>query len=235
MQEGYVWPCVDHKRKGTKHMLTDSVTLNFARGLMKDPARVQTKFLKMLFEHSWGAPVMSGTREVFIRRLPYGGTQEIPVKVVRSHIVKHGASDNVAASGAPQPASMQMEKHKNKVAFRIYQAKEALEMAEYRQLLNAPPGLRRTDRTFSQLDVFLAVKKELSRANFHHAKEVLWASGGVGVPTTPHVYTHHSSCVYTPLSCVYTPLLMCIHTTLMCIHTTPHVYTHHSSCVYTPL
>ena len=103
------------------------------------------------------------------------------VKVVRSHIVKHGASDNVAASGAPQPASMQMEKHKNKVAFRIYQAKEALEMAEYRQLLNAPPGLRRTDRTFSQLDVFLAVKKELSRANFHHAKEVLWASGGVGV------------------------------------------------------
>ena len=207
-------------------------------------------------EHSWGAPVKSGTREVFIRRLPYGGTQEIPVKVVRSHIVKHGASDNVAASGAPQPASMQMEKHKNKTAFRIYQAKEALEMAEFRQLLNAPPGLRRTDRSFSQLDVFLAVKKELSRANFHHAKQVLWASGGVGVPTTPHVYTHHSSCVYTPLlmcihtalmcihtalMCIHTTLmcihttLMCIHTTLMCIHTTPHVYTHHSSCVYTPL
>ena len=133
------------------------------------------------------------------------------MKVVRSHIVKHGASDNVAASGAPQPASMQMEKHKNKTAFRIYQAKEALEMAEFRQLLNAPPGLRRTDRSFSQLDVFLAVKKELSRANFHHAKQVLWASGGVGVPTTlmcthhADVYTHRSD-VYTHHSDVYTGL-----------------------------
>ena len=61
MQEGYLWPSVGHNRKGTKHLLTDSVTLNFARGLLKDPARVQTKFLKMLFEHSCGAPVKSGT------------------------------------------------------------------------------------------------------------------------------------------------------------------------------
>ena len=169
------------------------------RMLLCVQARLQTKWLKMLFAYAYGDPIVSGGREVFVRKLPYGTTEEIPVSSVRSHIVKHGASDNAAASGVPWPVSMQviaphflhimprltatcpsqsilctrqLEHHANKQQFRTYQKKEALDLAESRQLLNAPPGLRRTDRVFSNLDVMLAIKMELTRTNYSHALEV---------------------------------------------------------------
>ena len=71
-------------------------------------ARLQTKWLRMLFAQAYGEATVSGGRDVFLRKLPYGTTEEIPVKSVRSHIVKHGASDNAAASGVPWPVSMQV-------------------------------------------------------------------------------------------------------------------------------
>jgi hypothetical protein len=70
-------------------------------------ARLQTKFLKMLMEQGYGAPVESGGRFVFQRPLHYGTVEEVPVTSVRSHIIKHGASDNAAASGVPMSVSMQ--------------------------------------------------------------------------------------------------------------------------------
>ena len=71
-------------------------------------ARLQTKWLRMLFAHAYGETIVSGGRDVFLRKLPYGTTVEIPVKSMRSHIVKHGASDNAAASGVPWPVSIQV-------------------------------------------------------------------------------------------------------------------------------
>ena len=70
------------------------------------------------------------------------------------------------------PCARQLEHHANKQMFRTYQKKEALDLDESRQLLNAPPGLRRTDRVFSNLDVMLAVKMELTQSNYSHALEV---------------------------------------------------------------
>ena len=78
------------------------------RMLLCVQARVQTKWLKMLFAYSYGDTIVSGGRDVFVRKLPYGTTEEIPAKSVRSHIVKHGASDNAAASGVPWPVGMQV-------------------------------------------------------------------------------------------------------------------------------
>jgi hypothetical protein len=71
---------------------------------------------------------------------------------------------------------------------RIYQKKEAIELSESRALLNAPVGLRRTDRIFSNLDVMLALKKELARGNHAHALEV----------------APPPQCVYATTQCVYT-------------------------------
>jgi hypothetical protein len=73
---------------------------------------------------------------------------------------------------SPLHPAEQLEKHANKSAFRTYQRKEALDLAESRQLLNAPPGLRRTDRVFSNLDLMLSLKKELALRNHTHALEV---------------------------------------------------------------
>ena len=225
-------------------------------------ARLQTKWLRMLFAQAYGEATVSGGRDVFSRKLPYGTTEEIPVKSVRSHIVKHGASDNAAASGVPWPVSMQviaphsfhvmsqsirislltapliqspcarqLEHHANKSQFRTYQKKEALDLAESRQLLNAPPGLRRTDRVFSNLDVMLAVKMELTRANHSHALEVRIPPLEVSSFVSPSIlicfteYTQSFPCVYTHRSPKYTHLFKCIH-----IHTV--VYTHYH-CVYT--
>ena len=103
-----MWPLVEHISAHKKHCMDDPVRLTFERRAIKDSARLQTKWLKMLFAHSYGDAVISGGREVFLRKLPYGTTEEIPVSSVRSHIVKHGASENAAASGVPWPVSMQV-------------------------------------------------------------------------------------------------------------------------------
>jgi hypothetical protein len=152
--------------------MTDRVECEFGRHKkIKDQARILTKWLKMMFSFGWGRPRLSGTRYVYDRLLAYGEKEEVPVKDVRSHITKHGASENIGKSGAPWPVCMAVQKNANKSAFRIYHTKESVEISEYRQLLNAPPGLRRTDRVFSNLDVMLAIKKELSIAHFRHAQQ----------------------------------------------------------------
>ena len=249
-------------------------------------ARLQTKWLRMLFALAYGETTVSGGRDVFLRKLPYGTTEEIPVKSVRSHIVKHGASDNAAASGVPWPVSMQviaphsfhvmsqsirislltapliqspcarqLEHHANKSQFRTYQKKEALDLAESRQLLNAPPGLRRTDRVFSNLDVMLAVKMELTRANHSHALEVrippLEVSSFVSpsIPKAftvcihiahtsihigPNVYTSTQLCIHIITVFTHTATLPSIHIQSACIHIHTNEYTH-LLCLYTHL
>eukprot|EP00965_Chrysotila_dentata_P197751 6178383-Pleurochrysis_carterae.AAC.1 len=63
-----------------------------------------------------------------------------PARIV-SHIKKRGASQIVAWSGAPMPITQALAKHKNKSAAMIYQERENVELNQFRQLLNAPPGL----------------------------------------------------------------------------------------------
>ena len=116
----------------------------------------------------------------------------------------------------------------NKQQFRTYQKKEALDLAESRQLLNAPPELRRTDRVFSNLDVMLAVKMELTRANHSHALEVT-----IPPARSNTQCTLSGRCVYTAMQQVYTFVSPSIHISFPCVYTrrSPK-YTHQSMCIH---
>ena len=61
----------------------------------------------MIYRYAYGESARSGDREVFIRRLNDGSSQEVDVESVTSHIVKHGAADNAGSSDLPASVLIQ--------------------------------------------------------------------------------------------------------------------------------
>ena len=70
-------------------------------------AKLVGQWLKMIYRYGYGEPARSGDREVFIRVLNDGSSQEVDVESVTSHIVKHGAADNAGSSDIPTSVLMQ--------------------------------------------------------------------------------------------------------------------------------
>lgn len=187
----------------------DVVNVHFDRGRIKDQAALQTKYLKMLFGCAWGDAVESGGRKVFRRELSYGQWQEVDERCVRSHMVKHSAGENVGTSGAPLGVTMLLTKHDNVEVARTYHKRAAIDLAETRQLVNAPPGCRRNERTFSNLDTYVLLSKELCLETARHAEQVRPTVGHSCVYTRRLVYTQERPCIHghgeTHFPCIHEP------------------------------
>eukprot|EP00965_Chrysotila_dentata_P243059 6205208-Pleurochrysis_carterae.AAC.1 len=131
-----------------------------------------------------------------------------PARIV-SHMKKRGATHNVAWSGVPLPIIKKFCKHDNKSATMMYMEQETVELAQFRQLLNAPPGLLPSQRAFSNVDIMQQLHlmeqristRVLQQASDNTKASVMVAQAATAAITSAALFAQQSGQVAMQLLC----------------------------------
>ena len=120
--------------------------------------QVETEWARLGMQSCWETRSHPALGKYVVRKMP-GGEQHVPLRTIRSHFKKRGATQQLAWSGAPGSVIQKCALHNNISTKMLYMQQEAVDLQPARQLLNAPPHLLHAGRSFSLLDVMAEVKR----------------------------------------------------------------------------